>query len=40
MKCFTGGANATITGNMLTVKGVSMEEDLKNIRELGYRLAE
>jgi len=25
---------------MLTVKGVSMEEDLKNIRELGYRLAE
>lgn len=40
MKCFTGGCNATITGNMLTVKGVSMEEDLKNIRELGYRLAE
>ena len=36
MKCFTGGANATITGNMLTVKGVSIEEDLKNIRELGY----
>ncbi len=39
MKCFTGGANATITGNMLTVKGVSMEEDLKNIRALGYKLA-
>ena len=39
MKCFTGGSNATITGNMLTVKGVSMEEDLKNIRELGYKLA-
>ncbi len=38
MKCFTGGANATITGNMLTVKGVSMEEDLKNIRNLGYKL--
>ena len=39
MKCFVGGANATITGNMLTVKGVSMEEDLKNIRALGYKLA-
>lgn len=39
MKCFTGGCNATITGNMLTVKGVSMEEDLKNIRNLGYKLA-
>ena len=39
MKCFAGGSNATITGNMLTVKGVSMEEDLKNIRELGYKLA-
>ena len=38
MKCFTGGCNATITGNMLTVKGVSMVEDLKNIRELGYDL--
>ena len=39
MKCFTGGCNATITGNMLTVKGVSMEEDLKNIKALGYKLA-
>lgn len=38
MKCFTGGCNATITGNMLTVKGVSMVEDLKNIRALGYDL--
>ncbi|SEJ17239.1 biotin synthase [Lachnospiraceae bacterium A10] len=38
MKCFTGGCNATITGSMLTVKGVSMVEDLKNIRELGYDL--
>lgn len=39
MKCFTGGSNATITGNMLTVKGVSMEEDLKKISDLGYKLA-
>lgn len=38
MKCFTGGSNATITGNMLTVKGVSMEEDLKKISDLGYKL--
>lgn len=37
--CFKGGSNATITGNMLTVKGISVEEDLKTIEELGYRLA-
>lgn len=40
MSCFTGGSNATITGNMLTIKGVSIHEDLQNIRALGYKLAE
>ena len=40
LSCFTGGSNATITGNMLTVKGVSIHEDLQNIRALGYKLAE
>ena len=37
--CFKGGSNATITGNMLTVKGISVEEDLKTIESLDYRLA-
>ncbi len=37
--CFKGGSNATITGNMLTVKGISVEEDLMTIRDLGYKLA-
>ncbi len=40
MRCFQAGSNATITGNMLTVKGVSIHEDLQNIRALGYKLAE
>ena len=35
---FQGGSNATITGNMLTVKGVSIKEDLKTIEALGYKL--
>lgn len=39
LQCFKGGCNATITGNMLTVKGVSITEDLKNIQALGYKLA-
>lgn len=38
MACFKGGSNATITGNMLTVKGVSIKEDLKTIEALGYKL--
>ncbi|SFU82846.1 biotin synthase BioB [Butyrivibrio sp. INlla21] len=37
--CFKGGSNSTITGNMLTVKGISVEEDLKTIKSLGYKLA-
>jgi biotin synthase len=36
--CFKGGSNATITGNMLTVKGISIEEDLQTIEGLGYSL--
>ncbi len=38
LKCFRGGSNATITGNMVTVKGISVEEDLKNIEKIGYSL--
>lgn len=36
--CFLGGCNATITGNMLTVKGISIEQDLDSIASLGYEL--
>ena len=38
MACFKGGSNATITGNMLTVKGISVEQDLQTIESLGYKL--
>lgn len=38
VSCFTGGSNATITGDMLTVKGISVDEDLKTIEKLGYKL--
>ncbi len=37
-RCFLGGCNATITGDMVTVKGISIEKDLAGIRELGYQL--
>ena len=36
---FRSGSNATISGDMLTVKGVSLEKDLENIRELGYEIS-
>jgi len=38
LSCFKGGSNATITGDMLTVKGISIKEDLDNIKGLGYSL--
>ena len=37
---FKSGSNATISGDMLTVKGVSLEKDLENIRSLGYEIAQ
>jgi NTP pyrophosphatase (non-canonical NTP hydrolase) len=36
--CFQGGCNASITGDMVTVRGVSIEQDLKNIEAIGYHL--
>lgn len=36
--CFCSGSNATITGDMLTVKGISIEEDIRIIKEMGYQL--
>ena len=36
--CFKSGSNATITGNMLTLKGISMDEDIRTIKEMGYKV--
>lgn len=36
--CFRSGSNATITGDMLTVKGISVEEDIRIIKGMGYHL--
>ena len=34
--CFTSGANATITSNMLTTSGISIETDRSKIENLGF----
>lgn len=34
--CFISGANAAISGDMLTTAGITIEKDLQMIRELGY----
>jgi biotin synthase len=34
--CFQSGANAAISGDMLTTTGVTIEEDLKIVKKLGY----
>lgn len=36
--CFLSGANAAITGDMLTTAGISIETDKAMIRELGYKI--
>ena len=33
---FSSGANAAISGPMLTTSGISMEEDLRILEDLGY----
>lgn len=35
--CFRAGANAAITGDMLTTAGITVETDLSLLREMGYR---
>ena len=37
-KCFESGANASISGNMLTTSGFSVESDMKLFDELGFRI--
>lgn len=34
--CFTSGANAAISGDMLTTAGITTETDMKLLEELGY----
>lgn len=36
--CFKSGANAAISGDMLTTAGITVETDMKLIRELGYEV--
>ncbi|WP_054743288.1 biotin synthase BioB [Cellulosilyticum ruminicola] len=37
-KCFKSGANAAISGDMLTTAGITVETDLKLLGELGYEV--
>lgn len=37
-KCFKSGANATISGDMLTTAGINVETDMKLLGELGYEV--
>ena len=34
--CFCSGANAAISGDMLTTAGITIEQDMKLLEELGY----
>ena len=36
--CFISGANASITGDMLTTAGISIRTDIKMIEELGFKI--
>ena len=37
--CFSGGANAAISGDMLTTAGITVESDLALLKQLGYHPA-
>ena len=34
--CFTSGANAAISGDMLTTAGITVQTDMELLNELGY----
>ena len=36
--CFTSGANAAISGDMLTTSGITIEQDLALLQELHYEV--
>ncbi|MCR4555539.1 MAG: biotin synthase BioB [Alphaproteobacteria bacterium] len=38
LSCLCSGANALISGDMLTTAGITIERDLQMIKELGYRV--
>ena len=37
LTCFKSGANAAISGDMLTTSGISIDTDMKMIKELGFK---
>lgn len=37
LKCFQSGANAAISGDMLTTSGISIEQDMELLKKLGYK---
>lgn len=37
-KCFESGANAAISGDMLTTAGITVETDMELLKELGYEV--
>ncbi|MCD7825960.1 MAG: biotin synthase BioB [Clostridiaceae bacterium] len=37
--CFRGGANAAISGDMLTTSGITIEKDMELLERLGYQAA-
>ena len=37
-KCFLSGANAAISGDMLTTAGITVEKDMELLKELGYEV--
>lgn len=37
--CFSSGANAAISGDMLTTAGITIETDMQMLKELGYKAA-
>ncbi|MBU5487041.1 biotin synthase BioB [Clostridium sp. MSJ-8] len=38
-KCFKSGANAAISGDMTTTTGISIDDDMEILKELGYEVA-
>lgn len=37
-KCFRSGANAAISGDMLTTAGITVETDMELVEKLGYEV--
>ena len=36
-QCFSSGANAAISGDMLTTSGISIRQDMEMLEKLGYK---